>query len=64
MITNTLLSSMPVGRLLEPRRCSMMKRPLHKMASVIAICTAMSTAPTLLRRMAESMGLNSMISPY
>jgi hypothetical protein len=24
----------------------------------------MSTAPTLLRRMAESMGLNSMISPY
>ena len=43
----------PVGRSLEAIRCSMMNNALQSMASVMAICTAIRMAPTLLRRMAE-----------
>src|SRR5471032_689874 len=59
-MTNTLASSAPDGRLLEATRCSMMNNALHRMARVMAICTAIKIAPTLLRRMAEMMGPNSM----
>src|SRR5450631_783082 len=60
---STLGSSAPVGRLLKATRCSMMNKALHMMARVIAICTAIKIAPTLLRRMAEMMGPNSMVVP-
>src|SRR5271157_3313759 len=52
----TLASSAPLGRLLEVTRCSMMNSALQRMARVMAICAAISIAPTLLRRMAERMG--------
>src|ERR1700722_12810622 len=58
-----LRSSAPVGRSLHAMRCSMMNSPLHRMASVTAICTTMMMAPTLLRRMAASMGTSSMAFP-
>src|ERR1700720_4627543 len=62
-MTKTFLSSAPVGRSLHAMRCSMMNSPLHRMARVTAICTTMMMAPTLLRRMAESMGTSSMAFP-
>src|SRR5580692_4011308 len=58
-----LLSSVPVGRLLKATRCSMMNSALQRIARVIAICTPIRMAPTLLRRMAESMGRSSMVFP-
>src|SRR5580700_11416780 len=62
-MTKTLFSSMPVGRLLRATRCSMMNSALQRLARVIAICTPIRMAPTLLRRMAESMGCSSMVFP-
>src|SRR5271170_950770 len=62
-MTKMLLSSVPVGRLLRATRCSMMNNALQRIARVIAICTPIRMAPTLLRRMAESMGRSSMVFP-
>src|ERR1700690_1338751 len=62
-MTKMLLSSVPVGRLLRATRCSMMNNALQRIASVMAICTPIRMAPTLLRRMAESMGRSSMVIP-
>src|SRR5229473_3510791 len=41
----------------------MMNRLLHKIARVIAVCTTMTIAPTLLWRMAERIGPSSMSIP-
>src|SRR5258708_39905210 len=50
---------MPVGRSLQAMRCSTSVIALARNANVTAICVAMSNAPNLLRRMAESMGRTS-----
>jgi hypothetical protein len=64
---NTLDSSAtPLGARLSAVCCSMMNSALHNTASVSAICSAISVAPTLLRRREDRIGPSSMMSlpPY
>src|SRR5690348_4232535 len=55
-ITNRLASSMPVGSERCARRCWMMNKALQTIASVSAICSAISTVPARWRRSAARMG--------